>query len=228
VTGRVVALYMAAKHKGEMSALPEVRAVEDHGLEGDRYAKPRSRRQVLLFEAEVLRDLDLPPGSARENILIEGFPLMGCPVGTRLRLGEAVLELTEECEPCRRLEEVRPGLRELLDGRRGMLARVFHGGRIAVGDSVVVAEPVALPIEDHLDLHTFSPREIPSVVEEYLAQAARSGYQEVRLIHGKGKGAQRAIVRAVLASHPLVAHYADAPPERGGWGATVVFLRGRG
>jgi len=89
-------------------------------------------------------------------------------------------------------------------------------------------DPVPLPIEDHLDLHTFSPREIPSVVEEYLAQAALSGYQEVRLIHGKGKGAQRAIVQAVLASHPLVAHYADAPPERGGWGATVVFLRGRG
>ena len=137
MTGRVVALHMAAKHKGEMSALPEVRAIEDHGLEGDRYAKPRSRRQVLLFEAEVLRDLDLPPGSARENILIEGFPLMGCPVGARLRLGEAVLELTEECEPCRRLEEVRPGLRELLDGRRGMLARVLRGGRISVGDPVV-------------------------------------------------------------------------------------------
>lgn len=90
------------------------------------------------------------------------------------------------------------------------------------------SDPVAIPIEDHIDLHTFSPREIPSVVEEYLAQAARSGYQEVRLIHGKGKGVQRAIVQAVLASHPLVARYADAPPERGSWGATVVFLKGRG
>ncbi len=89
-------------------------------------------------------------------------------------------------------------------------------------------DPVPLPIEDHLDLHTFSPREIASVVEEYLRAAARSGYEEVRLIHGKGRGAQRAVVQAVLASHPLVARYANAPPERGGWGATVVILKGRG
>ncbi len=135
--GRVVALHISSKHKGEMSSLQEAQAVENFGLEGDRYAKPGSRRQVLLFEAEVLRDLDLPPGSARENILIDRFPLMRCSVGTRLRLGEAILEVTQECEPCRRLEEVRPGLRELLNGRRGMLARVVKGGRISVGDPVV-------------------------------------------------------------------------------------------
>ena len=87
-------------------------------------------------------------------------------------------------------------------------------------------EALVLPVEDHLDLHTFSPREIPSVVEEYLDQAARSGYEEVRLIHGKGRGVQRGTIRALLASHPLVARYTDAPPERGGWGATVVFLKG--
>lgn len=86
-------------------------------------------------------------------------------------------------------------------------------------------DALALPVEDHLDLHTFSPREIPSVVESYLAEAASRGFREVRLIHGKGRGVQRAIVHAVLAGHPLVAHYADAPPERGGWGATVVVLR---
>ncbi len=137
MTGRVVALHISPKHKGEMSSVQEAQAVENLGLEGDRYAKPGSKRQVLLFEAEVLRDLDLPPGSARENILVEGFPLTRCSVGTRLRFGEAVLEVTQECEPCRRLEEVRPGLRELLNGRRGMLARVLHGGRISVGDPVV-------------------------------------------------------------------------------------------
>ncbi len=138
MTGRVVALHISPKHKGEMSSLQEARAVENLGLEGDRYARPGSSRQVLLFEAEVLRDLDLSPGSARENILVEGCSLMRRPVGTWLRLGEAVLELTHICEPCRRLEEVRPGLRELLGGRRGMLGRVLHGGRISVGDPVVV------------------------------------------------------------------------------------------
>ena len=89
-------------------------------------------------------------------------------------------------------------------------------------------DPVVLPIDDHLDLHTFSPGEISSVVETYLAEAVQRGFTEVKLIHGKGRGAQRAMVRAVLASHPLVAHYADAPPERGGWGATVVLLKKMG
>lgn len=86
-------------------------------------------------------------------------------------------------------------------------------------------EPVVLPIEDFLDLHAFAPREIPSVVDEYLREAHRRGFSEVRLIHGRGKGVQRAVIHALLAAHPLVARYFDAPPERGGWGATVVVLR---
>ena len=86
-------------------------------------------------------------------------------------------------------------------------------------------EPVVLPIEDSLDLHTFTPRDIPDVVGEYLAECARRGLGEVRLIHGRGTGTQRAIVRSLLTNHPLVHAFFDAPPERGGWGATVVRLR---
>jgi DNA-nicking Smr family endonuclease len=86
-------------------------------------------------------------------------------------------------------------------------------------------EPVVLPIEDRLDLHAFAPADIPSVVGEYLEAAHQRGFREVRLIHGRGKGIQRAVVRAVLATHPRVAAFSDAPPERGGWGATVVALR---
>lgn len=85
-------------------------------------------------------------------------------------------------------------------------------------------EPAILPIEDSLDLHTFAPRDVPSVVDEYLRQAAARGFAEVRLIHGKGKGVQRAVVQRLLASHPLVSRFYDGPPERGGWGATVVVL----
>ena len=85
--------------------------------------------------------------------------------------------------------------------------------------------PVRLPIEDALDLHTFAPRDIPDVVEDYLAECVRLGLREVRLIHGRGTGTQRAIVQTVLARHPAVESFADAPPERGGWGATVVKLR---
>ena len=85
--------------------------------------------------------------------------------------------------------------------------------------------PVHVPIEDWLDLHSFAPRDVPSVVDEYLTEARARGFTEVRLIHGRGIGVQRAIVQSLLARHPLVAGYADAPQERGGWGATLVRLR---
>jgi DNA-nicking Smr family endonuclease len=88
-------------------------------------------------------------------------------------------------------------------------------------------EPVVLPIEDALDLHTFPPRDIPSVVEAYLEAAAEQGLAEVRLIHGRGIGVQRERVRSLLSRHPDVIDFADAPPPRGGWGATVVRLRRR-
>lgn len=85
--------------------------------------------------------------------------------------------------------------------------------------------PVVLPIEDTIDLHAFSPKEIPSVVEEYLEQCRRAGIYEIRLIHGRGKGIQRQVIRSLLENHPLVLSFKDAPPEAGGWGATLVVLR---
>jgi DNA-nicking Smr family endonuclease len=87
------------------------------------------------------------------------------------------------------------------------------------------SEPVHLPIEDSLDLHAFAPKDVRPVVEEYLREAAARGFREVRLIHGRGIGVQRASVQSLLAGHPLVLRFFDAPPERGGWGATVVVLR---
>ena len=86
-------------------------------------------------------------------------------------------------------------------------------------------DAVTIPIEDVLDLHPFAPREIPSVVESYLEAAVEAGFHEVRLIHGKGRGVQRARVHAVLAASALVVRFADAPPERGGFGATIAWLR---
>jgi dsDNA-specific endonuclease/ATPase MutS2 len=87
------------------------------------------------------------------------------------------------------------------------------------------AAAVVVPIEEALDLHPFSPRDVLSVVESYLEEAAHRGFAEVRLIHGRGKGVQRALVQRLLADHPMVVAFADAPPERGGWGATLVHLR---
>jgi DNA-nicking Smr family endonuclease len=84
---------------------------------------------------------------------------------------------------------------------------------------------VVLEIEDSIDLHGFQPRDVPNVVADYLDEAVARGFFEVRLIHGRGKGVQRARVQALLRSHPLVIDFADAPAMRGGWGATVVRLR---
>ncbi len=86
-------------------------------------------------------------------------------------------------------------------------------------------EPVRIPVTDVFDLHSVPPRDAKAVVEEYLAEAHRMGFKALRIIHGRGIGAQREMVRAVLARTPFVASYGDAPGEAGGWGATVVTLR---
>jgi DNA-nicking Smr family endonuclease len=83
---------------------------------------------------------------------------------------------------------------------------------------------VLLPIEESLDLHPFAPRDIPDVVAAYLEAARKAGLREVRLIHGRGHGVQRARVLSLLAKLPGVAQAYEAPPDRGGWGATVVIL----
>lgn len=86
-------------------------------------------------------------------------------------------------------------------------------------------EVAVLEIEDAIDLHGFQPRDMLDVVEDYLEAAAARGFREVRLIHGRGKGVQRARIRALLEQHPQVEHFSDAPATRGGWGATLVQLR---
>ena len=82
-----------------------------------------------------------------------------------------------------------------------------------------------VPIEDSFDLHSFHPRDVASVVAEYLEEAKAAGFREVRLIHGKGIGARRAEVRRLLEKRDDLSGYFDAPPERGGSGATIVIFR---
>ena len=84
---------------------------------------------------------------------------------------------------------------------------------------------VPVPIEEVLDLHPFHPRDIPSVVEEYIHACRAEGVALVRLVHGRGQGVQRAEVRRTLGRLPDVVSFADAAPASGGWGATVVTLR---
>ncbi|HYE86304.1 MAG TPA: Smr/MutS family protein [Vicinamibacterales bacterium] len=83
-------------------------------------------------------------------------------------------------------------------------------------------DPVHIPIEDSIDLHAFAPRDVVSVVDEYLHAALAAGFEEVRLIHGRGKGVQRADIQRLLRQHPVVERYWDAPESH--LGATVVRL----
>ena len=86
-------------------------------------------------------------------------------------------------------------------------------------------EPIRIPITDVFDLHTVPPRDAKAVVEEYLAEAHRLGFRALRIIHGRGIGVQREMVRSILARTEFVTGFQDAPGEAGGWGATIVTLQ---
>jgi dsDNA-specific endonuclease/ATPase MutS2 len=88
-----------------------------------------------------------------------------------------------------------------------------------------MGDPIRLPITDVFDLHSVPPRDVQEVVEEYLGEAHRLGYKALRIIHGRGIGVQREMVRAILARTGFVETFRDAPAEAGGWGATIVTLR---
>jgi len=94
-------------------------------------------------------------------------------------------------------------------------------------DETISETVVEIPIEDSLDLHPFPPRDVPDVVSSFLEAAHEKGLTEVRLIHGRGIGVQRERVQSLLARHPLVSGFHDAPPDRGGWGATVAYLKAK-
>jgi dsDNA-specific endonuclease/ATPase MutS2 len=115
---------------------------------------------------------------------------------------------------------------------RSLLARLFEAAPAPAPPEPEPEQPppgeddiAVLPIEDSIDLHGFQPRDIPSVVEEYLREAHARGFTEVRLIHGRGKGVQRRVVQSILAKHPLVESFRDAPASRGGWGATLAVFK---
>lgn len=118
--------------------VPEARALLDWGLEGCAHARRGSKRQVLLMDSETLEEMALLPGQVRENVVTQGLNLRALEKGQRLRLGEALLELTVPCSPCSLIESLRPGLEEKLRGKRGMLFRVIEGGLIRPGDSIEV------------------------------------------------------------------------------------------
>jgi len=161
-------------------------------------------------------------------IVVDGVPIGDLPAGARLRVGpSAVVELGSAAQAQDGSATPRCcGTGGFLESGAGDLvrAKVLDAGEVAAGDRVAL-EAVAVPVTDVLDLHSFRPGETQQVVAAYLGEARQAGLGEVRIIHGRGRGVQRALVHRVLNAAPGVAGFADAPPTRGGWGATVVRLR---
>jgi MOSC domain-containing protein YiiM len=120
---------------GRSEARERVRALEDQGLEGCAHGNP-PRREVLFASQEHLDAVGVEPGAIRENITVAGTDVQTWPIGQRVRVGDALLEITMVCDPCERMDQLRQGLRAEIDGKRGMLAHVVEGGEIAVGDPV--------------------------------------------------------------------------------------------
>jgi MOSC domain-containing protein YiiM len=129
-------LFRAPKKSLPMEELAEANLIADLGVEGCAHSRPSSKRQVLLLDSETLQAMELAPGIVRENITTEGLAIGSLKEGQRLRIGEAVLQVTASCTPCDQLEKIRPGLRREMWGRRGMLCRVLTGGLVRCGDTI--------------------------------------------------------------------------------------------
>jgi MOSC domain-containing protein YiiM len=125
-----------ARNSGRMDGHDRVQAIADHGLEGCAHARPGGKRQVLFASSDHLEAVGVEPGRIRENLTVAGTDVQAWPVGQRVRVGSAVFEVTMVCDPCERMDAIRPGLRAELDGKRGMLARVVEQGEVTVGDAV--------------------------------------------------------------------------------------------
>ena len=140
--GSVVSMRLNVGSRKPMKEVDRARVITGQGIEGDRHLKEdgsRSRRQILLMDRETLGDFSLDDGIIRENITVLGMDFASLEAGDRVSIGEdVVLEITGECEPCARMDEIRSGLQHELDGRRGMLAYAENGGLISVGDVISV------------------------------------------------------------------------------------------
>lgn len=141
-TPHVLHLFFCMAHRLPMRPLDQVRAVFDKGFENCAHGRPESWRQVLLMDIETLEALGIAPGAVKENITTRGLDVQGLERGQRIRVGEAVLEVTIPCEPCTRMNEIRDGLEQTLRGRRGMLCRVVTEGLIRRGDQLELLEVV--------------------------------------------------------------------------------------
>ncbi len=135
--GTITNLHIARIKETPSDPVQQATAISNQGLEGDRSCKPGALRQVLVMDKETLDEMDLKPGQIKENITTTGLDLSKTEAGQVFFIGNDVtMEIVGECEPCGKMDAIRPGLRERINHRRGMLVTVINGGAIKVGDSI--------------------------------------------------------------------------------------------
>ena len=135
--GSITNLHIARVKGTPSDPVQEANAISGLGLEGDRSAYEGNTRQVLLVDKAILDEADLNPGQVKENITVTGLDLSGVKAGQVLSIGDSVtMEVVGDCEACGKMDAIRMGLKDSLDGNRGTLAKVLNGGAIKIGDSV--------------------------------------------------------------------------------------------
>ncbi len=140
--GTVKSLGIAVSKLSPMDQVDKIELITGQGIVGDRHLRTdgtRSKRQILLLDIETLIEFGLSERDIKENITVQGIDFSLIKLGNIVRIGmDVVLEITGDCEPCSRMDELRSGLKNAIDGRRGMLAYVKSGGTISSGDSITV------------------------------------------------------------------------------------------
>jgi MOSC domain-containing protein YiiM len=131
----IAGIWRSPQRRDPMEALERARVFENEGVDGCAHRRG-GKRNVLFVAAEDLEALDVEPGAVKENFTVRGADVMRWPIGQRLAIGGAEFEISMVCDPCERMDQLRPGLRKELQDRRGMLARVVKTGTVAVGDEV--------------------------------------------------------------------------------------------
>ncbi len=135
--GTITNLHIARVKGTPSDPVQEAIAISGQGLQGDRSCSASNVRQVLLMDKETLDELDLNPGQIKENITTIGLDIAKAQPGQVFFIGDQVtLEIVGHCEPCAKMNALRPGLLNQINGRRGMLATVINGGPIKVGDTI--------------------------------------------------------------------------------------------
>ena len=142
MSGSIISMRLCVGSRDPMKEVNDANFITGQGMEGDRHLRSdgrRSNRQVLIMDSETLSHFDLLPGQVRENVTVAGLDFSSISAGDKVSLGgDVILEITGDCEPCARMDELRPGLKDEIDGKRGLLAFVEKGGAVSVGAEVGV------------------------------------------------------------------------------------------